>query len=44
MLIGKTFWKGLAMASYLYADEVLCFNKEEMEKYKEQATEQLEQI
>ena len=31
MLIGKTFWKGLAMASFLYSHEVLCFNKREKE-------------
>ena len=31
MLIGKTFWKGLAMASFLYSHEVLYFNKREIE-------------
>lgn len=31
MLIGKTFWKGLAMSSFLYSHEILCFNKREKE-------------
>ena len=30
MLKDKTFWKGLAMTSYLYAHEVVHFEKEEV--------------
>ena len=32
LLIGKTFWKGLAIPSFLYAQEILCYNKAEIEK------------
>ena len=32
MLIGKTFWKGLALPSLLYGSETIPFNKGEIEK------------
>ena len=31
MLIGKTFWKGLAMPGFLYAQEVLNYSNSELE-------------
>ena len=32
MLIGKTFWKGMAMPGFLYAQEVLMFNETEIQQ------------
>ena len=31
LLIGKTFWKGLAIPSFLYAQEIMCYTKTELE-------------
>ena len=32
MLVGKTFWKGIALANILYASEIIVFNKENLNK------------
>ena len=33
ILIGKTFWKSIAMPSFLYASEILEYNEEELTTY-----------
>ena len=32
MLIGKTYWKSLALANFLYCQEIIIFNKTDIQK------------
>ncbi|MEL6606438.1 MAG: reverse transcriptase family protein, partial [Cyanobacteria bacterium J06614_10] len=33
LLIGKTFWKGLAMPSYMYGSEIMCYTKADVQSF-----------
>ena len=35
MLIGKTYWKSLALANFLYFQEIIIFNKTDLQKLQE---------